>query len=1179
MTGRTASKGNLDARRVTRTNFALFASLVAALLVVIPARPCLAQQLYGTIRGVVRDPSGAVVPAARVAVTNTATGVSRHATTQADGSFEFLNLLAPSNYTVGIEKNGFHRYASTQISLNVNQVYVVNATLQVGATTQQVTVKATPAQIDTTTMQLGTSVTGQQIVNLPLNGRNWTQLQQLEPGVVASSDRFDTYSTNGAETQQNAYLINGADSMDAPLNEPGIIPSPDALSEFRMVTSTLNPEFSRNSGAIMNVLIKNGTNHFHGDAFEFYRDTTLDARSFFQSSVSPFHENEFGGTLGGPIVKDHTFFFVSYQGFREAVPQAFSVPTVFSAAERSGNFSADTGGAFPLMNPATGVPAVSPFPMVGESGTSYPAGTPYATLFPTGVIPTTDLNPLAVKLMNQFVPLPNAAANTYTFNPTTTEIQDQGIWRVDEDIRPSDSVWAYGLWQRQPSSDTLPFTGATLPGFADTNLRHYQEYTGDWTHTFGPTTLNEARLSYFRFNFDAVVPQNPLNPSTYGFTGIAPQTLTGASLPVISLTGLFTLGFSTNGPQPRIDQTYDFGDNFSKIWGSHTFKAGFTMERFEVFNPFYNNLGGNFTFNGAGTFSTGFPGADFLLGLPDSYAQGSGSIVNARGREYYSYAQDQWQIRHNLTLTYGLGWDIETPWQNLYAGGETMAAFRQGESSTIFPPVPAGSENPTTGAPVGFLYPGDPGINKYGGPAVPYTDFAPRAGFAWSPGSSERWSVRGGFGIYYNRTEEELALQGLTNPPFSTTAIGAAAVGGSPSLAAPFSGWCPVPGASPVACSAAQVFPFTPPAKGAVVNFGPYEPIGFGMNVMSTHFGVPMSENYNLTIERQLTPSTLLSLGYVGNVGHHLEGAYVLNPAGTAPGVNPGAAALGCTAFNLASCDPGSFALNPLVYGSTGYQVTDFNSNYNSLQVELNKRFSNGLQLLASYTWSRYFDYTSNLENSAFNDPGINPFDFNSMYAPSANDAPQRLVLSYYYTLPIYRFVHRFRRLTDGWTLTGIATFQHGFPVAVFDSADTSLTCDPAISFYACPDRANVTGTPIGIGNPRTYTIGGNPNYWFNPKAFAIPAAGTGIGNASRNPLYGPGINNWDIALLKDIPITESKYIELRLETYNTFNQVQFAAPSGDVNSPDTLGRIFGVQTGSTNGDGRVLQLGGKFYF
>jgi hypothetical protein len=1139
-----------------------------------------ADSLYASIRGEVTDPSGAVLPGVSLMATNVATGLSYTVVSDKDGNYSFLQLPI-GDYSLSARKRGFKVYQEKGVHLNLNQVLALNISLQLGVVSQSVTVEANQAQIQTTDMQLGTTVSGRQIVDLPLNGRNWTQLQQLEPGVVASSDRFLTYSTNGSETQQNSYLINGTDSNDISLNTPLVIPSPDAIGEFRMVTSTINPEYGRNSGAIINAAIKSGTNQFHGDAFEFYRDTFLDAKSWFEQQASPFHQNEFGGTLGGPIVKDHAFFFFSYQGLREKVPQAFSVPTVYTSAERTGDFSADTGGApFSSGN-------VSPFPMVDSNGVTQPAGTPYSSLFPTGVIPTADLNPLAVKLMSQFVPAANAPGNTYEFNPITTETSNQYIYRLDDQLRRNDALWLYGLYQTTPSQDTLPFFGATVPGFAENAKRHYQEYTVAWNHTFSPTTLNEARFAYLRFNFVAVNPVNPIDPTSYGFTGITPQVPSIASLPVMNVSGFFSLGFSSDGPQPRIQNTYQFTDNFSKVWGHHTFKAGFSMERLEINNPFYSNLSGTFSYNGAGVFTTGNPGADFLLGIPDSYAQGSGSITRGRGREYYSYVQDQWQVRPSLTLTLGTGWDIETPWRNLYANGEVMGAWRPGEQSKVIPT-----------APVGFVYPGDPGINKYGGPTVHYRDFAPRFGFAWSPGVEHNWSIRGGIGLYYNRSEEELILQNLAEPPFSLSSGGATAIS-SPAFATPFSSVNPSAVGSTPAGTISNPFPFTPPAPGAAVDFTPYEPIGFDFNSQTPNFTSARVTNFNLTIERQLSPSTVVSLGYVGSIGRHEEGAYNGNMAGQAPGVNPAAAAYNggtCTTgllLQLASvCPqagmPGGTPYPLAVYGQPGIQASAYNSNYNSLQAQFTRRLSKGLQVNAAYTWSRYFDETSNLESNAFNFPGINPFDVRSMYGPSASDAPQRFVVSYSYTLPFYSLTHRWRRLTGGWRLLGIYTLQHGFPVPVFNLLSTSLTCDVnGYSFYVCPDRANRTGTPLSIGNPRNYTIGGLPNYWFNPAAFSIPDPGTGIGNANRNPLYGPGINYTDMAIEKDVHFTESKYLELRLETFNTFNHANFANPatpgfSSEDASPidaSTFGRIFGVQTLTTNGDGRVVQLGAKVYF
>jgi hypothetical protein len=1072
-------------------------------------------------------------------------------------------------------------------------------------------------------------ISGNQIVDIPLNGRNWTQLMQLQPGVQASSDRFGAgaYSTNGSETQQNAFLINGTDSNDSSLNTPLVIPSPDSIGEVSMVSSTINPEYGRNSGSIINAAIKNGTNQFHGSAFEFYRDTFLDAPAWFETTATPFHLNEYGGTVGGPIIKDHAFFFFSYQGLHERTPDA-GAPTstpVFTPQERTGDFS-DLG---PLYNPTTNPePAGSPCgpnyngpfgpnPLPYAIGTAA-AGTAWCAAFPTGVLPGTALNALSLKLMNQFVPPPNNG-NNYQFNPVTTETSNQYIYRVDERLRAQDNIWFYGLYQNTPSVDSIPFTGSTLPGMAENAKRHYQEYTADYTHTFSPTTLNELRFSYLRFNFVAVNPVNPINPTAYGFTGINPQNAAIASLPVLNVQNLFELGFSSNGPQPRIQNTYQVADNFSKVWGHHTFKAGFSMERLEINNPFYSNLSGNFQFDASGVFSTNASGADFLLGLPDTYSQGSGSIIRGRGREYYAYVQDQWQIRPSLTLTLGSGYDVETPWRNLYADGEITGAWRPGQQSTVLPT-----------APVGFVYPGDAGINKYGGVNVPYKDFAPRFGFAWSPGGGHNWSVRGGIGIYYNRSEEELTLQTLLNPPFALGTIGANSIS-SPQLANPFVSVNPAPVPAPnsgpcsntnpclASGSKPNPFPFIPPAKGAKIDFTPFAPLGFDWVSSQSNLTTPRATNFNLNVQRQISKSTIVSVGYVGSIGRHEEGAYNANMAGTPAGTNPLSAASGCPfGLILQVCPlqtpvsfnpntfvytngapvPGATPYNIGLYGQPGIEATDYNSNYHSLQAEVNRHFSNGIQLQVAYTWSRYFDETSSLEGSAFDFPGINPYNPRFTYAPSQNDAPQRLVISYKYTLPFYKLSgHRFRRLTDDWNVVGIYTLQHGFPIPVFDLGGHSLTCDDnGFSFFTCPDRPDQVA-PVKIVNPRTYqgptqapNAGqGNPgNYWFTngATAFTVNAPGSGFGTANRNPIYGPGINYGDMAIEKDIRIDEGKSVELRFETFNTFNHANFAPPGNVGASEDasflstpTFGEIFGVRQLTTNGDGRVVQLGAKIYF
>jgi hypothetical protein len=1170
----------------------LFSFLAFGLFWTMPAH---ADNLYASIRGTVVDPSGAVVPAANLTATNLATGLSYKATSSADGLFSFLQLPI-GDYSVRAEKPGFKGFTAAHIHLDLDQVFNLKVPMELGTTSETITVEANPTQVETTSMELGTTVTGSQITDIPLNGRNWTQLMQLQPGVEASNDRFGAgaYSTNGSETQQNEFLINGTDSNDAALNVPLVIPSPDAIGEFDLVSSTINPEYGRNSGAIVNAAIKSGTNQFHGDVFEFYRDTFLDAPAWFAQGSgtghpvpSPFHQNQFGGVLGGPIYKDHAFFFFSYQGTRATEPQPGAVTSVpvFSDAERGGDFSGATGGA-PFTPPVSGV---SPFALVGANGTTYPAGTAYSTLFPTGVIPTADLNPLAVKLMNQYVPPANAAGNNYTFSPVESLKQDQYLGRIDWKATENDAVWVYGLHENFPFLDSVPFSGADLPGFASTNPETTHEFTTSWTHTFNPTTLNEARVAYLRFDFTANEPLNTLNPTAYGFAGITPQVASLESLPVINLAegGFFTIGFSNDGPQPRVQDTYQFTDNFSKVVGRHTLKAGFNMDRLSINNPFYNSMNGSYTFSGAGTFSTGNAGADFLLGIPDSYSQGSGSTLRDRAQEYYSYVQDQWQMKPNLTLTIGTGWDIETPQKNIYADGEAMAAYRPGQQSTVFPT-----------APVGLVFPGDKGINSYGGPTVHYSDFAPRFGFAWSPFNNHNWSVRGGIGLYYNRTEGETVLQTLGTPPFSLSYSGISTViAAPPNFGNPFASQNPgdvtyttSAGKTTVPSgTTAQVFPFTPPTKGSSPDFTPFEPIGFNLSESDPKMTSPRATNFNLNVQYQVSKSTIASIGYVGSIGRHEEGNYNLNPAGVYPGVNfnPIAQKCGSDIF-LAECTGGaSFQLGAYtnVMGQPGVFATAWSSNYNSLQASISRRFSGGLQFQIAYTYSRAFDYISNFENGGelFSGPGLNAYNFAQNYGPAATDAPQRLVANYMYTLPFYKYGHHWKALTDDWNITGIATFQSGFPVAVFTNAYNDLQYSYPDAFYENPGHGELTGAPLQINHdPRASIKTGGPGDWVNPAAFAIPTTGT-IGDANRNPFYGPGLNFWDMALEKSIHFTESKYLQLRLETFDTFNHANFGPPNStqgtNVVGAGNFGQISSVQTITTNGDGRVVQIAGKLYF
>jgi hypothetical protein len=659
----------------------------------------LADEVYARIRGTVTDASGAVVQEAEVTATNTGTGLSKKVASDADGSFQFLQLPV-GTYDVSVTASGFRRFMAQHIVLELNQVYNLQAALEVGQVAETVTVEANPMQVESSVTQLQTVVGSQKIVDLPLISRDWTQLQQLVPGVVAGDDRFGTvsrgnaYASNGSQSQQNSFLIDGADSNDIAINTPIIIPSPDAIQEFNFVTNTINPEYGRNSGGVLNAVIKSGTNQFHGGAFEFFRDTSLNDPNFFRQP-NVFHQNQYGGTLGGPVAKDRTFFFLSYQGTRASQAQALpgnTLPTVFSQAQRD--------GYFPDIATST---AKSPIPLLGENRETFPAGTPYNAIFPTGHIPMQDINPISQKLLAAYVPLPNAPANLYSYSPVATQTIEQGIAKIDHHFGQNDAVWVSTFIEDNPQVRALSFGGSNLPGFTEDDTVTSKSFTAAWTHTFSPTTLNELRASYVRTNFDSGEPATPVSPASLGFAGINPQNTVGVGVPFIGINGYFNLGFGTEGPAPRIDEVYQLTDNLSKVIGGHTFKFGFTGERFSVSNPFSFENNGAYNFSGTGLYSTGDPGADFLLGIPDSYVQSSGSHQVERTYEYYFYAQDSWKVRRDLTLNYGLGYQIDTPMQKKYFGGEALNCFRPGQQSTVFPT-----------APVGLDFPGDKGCTSSG---------------------------------------------------------------------------------------------------------------------------------------------------------------------------------------------------------------------------------------------------------------------------------------------------------------------------------------------------------------------------------------------------------------------------------------------------------------------------------
>lgn len=1172
-----------------------------------PRQAC-AQNVYAAIHGTVTDATGAVIPGATVTATDTSTGIVTRATTDNHGYYIFPQLHIGGPYTVGISKPGFQTHLSTGLTLNVNANRGVDAVLKVGSTAQTVEVRAPAVQVETSDTQMKTVIRAHQIQQLPLLGRDVLTLTKTAPGVVEASDAIGGYSTNGSQTQQNSYLLGGADVNDTPLQDAGITPNPDALAEVNVVTSTINPEFARNSGAIVNEVIKSGTNQFHGNGFEYYRDTFMNNGGYFAQKRPQYHQNLFGGTLGGPIFKNRAFFFMAYQGSRRGngVTQSTRVPA--EGQIENGDFTNDTNQLAPPPPPnapadwdQNGVAGLStngiPFPMQGTNGPC-PAGTPWSDCFPITngqvLIPTSNYNSIAANLAQKYIPDPNTNLGgnaLYTFNSPNTFKSDQGIIRIDAHLSQHDMLWASTLFQSSPSFNGLSFLGSDLPGFAENDAEHFKIFNASYTHVFNSTTLNELRAGYYRFNFAAVEPAQVVPPSSLGFS-INPQDPSVASVPLMSLQGLFTLGFSNNGPQPRKDENLLFMDNFSKVVGNHNLKFGAHVERFVVSNPYFANNSGAYSFNGTGEFSSGDPLIDFMLGIPDSFNQSSGGFINARAWELYFYAQDNWKVSDTFTLNYGIASDTETPFANLQYGGLGVTCWAPTGQSTVYPT-----------APPGLLYPGDPGCNKNGGPTTKWNHFAPRAGFAWSPDSGPRllvgapgehkFSLRGGFGVYFNRDAEEAQLQNLLAPPTGLSSQGAADVGGSPSFADPYQDVANRPG-----LSEPNKFPFTPPPAGTPVDFNSFEPLG--LSSISPNYTVPYTYNFNLNVQRSLPSNMVLEIAYVGSLGRKLPRAYEadrITPAGHAacladPTCVDSRADYLSFFYPQYFTQPGVNTDGNPYYISIGRPYTDGASNYNSLQVQLTKLTTHNLYFSVAYTYSHSLDNASGLESSGFNGfgPGngvgtnwVPGFQYLS-YGDSDFDARHRIVFMYNYGIPLPHSWNQHvlpREVLGGWHLTGITALQTGFPVTINEFGDNnSLYCNGyAVSYYACADVPQTSTFHIPSLNPRK-----SGGYWFNSSPFSPEPIGT-FGNTKRNFFHGPGYNYTNLSLYKDFAlgaVGTPRYIELRLESYNAFNHANFAQPDGWFNDGPSFGQITSVIQPIGSDDpqpGRVVQLAGKFYF
>jgi len=1225
--------------RFLRDSFLLPALGLAAgayLAVNLSAPAAQAQNVYATIHGSVTDSSGALLANASVTALNTSTGILSKAATDSKGYYTFAQLQTGGPYTVTVQAPGFETFEKTGITLLVNDSIAVDALLRVGSATQTVQVQAGAIQVATSETQLKMDITSSTIEELPLLGRDASILEKTAPGVVEVPDRFGNPEANGAQSQQSEFTLDGVDVNDVALQDQAVYPNPDALAEVAVVQGLLNPQYSRNSGTVISETLKSGTNAFHGDGFEFYRDTFMNDGGWGTLQRPEYHQNIFGGTLGGPIFKNKWFFFVAYQGLRNrtGAPQ---VTTVFSPGQVGGNFTPDVNYSW---NTSSGAPATNnqlnstdPAAVSGLSTNPMPfaiagcaAGTlwdecPSLTTSSVG-IGTGQWNSLAAKLTGAYVPPSNQISTNQfgiasyldNFNTANRHAQDQGILRTDYHPTANDTIWASSLFQSAPNRVELPFGGATLPGFDQVDSAHIKVFNADYTHSFNSTTLNDLRAGYFRFNFSDVNPAVVTPPASVGFD-IAPQDpLSG--IPNLELGPYFTLGFSFEGPQPRKDSNLLGSDTFTKILGNHTLVFGATYEQFGVDNPYYADNNGVYQYNGKGTYSSGDPAIDFLLGIPDNYLQASGSIIDAIAHEYYLFAQDSWKVTRDLSLNYGIGWDAESPWGNHQYAGHGITCWNLGtQTSNVYP-----------GGPPGLQYAGDPGCNTFGEAYTRWHDLAPRIGFDWSPGSgpaalvgapgSHNFSLRGGFGLFFNRDSEEESLQNLSSPPYFFESHGAADVGGSPAFVDPFAD---VTGNAAV--SEPNPFPYSLPPFGQALNWPNYAEGDFS-NVTPNYLP-SYAYNFFLGVQRALPGNEILGVQYVGSLGRKLprvtEGdpitaagqssclsSTITLPTATGPATFP-CAALGAAIhlyFPQYAAQPaivpgsaGPTSPNGIPwYLSVGNQLSNGASSYNSLQVLLTKTVSHGLYLTAAYTYSHALDNDSGYESSsgtaAPNSVGVSngrpvnwvPGFSYLNYGSSDYDARQRLVLSYNYEVPLTAALRDnavIQQALGSWHITGVTALQTGFPVTVGQpGAFASLWCDE-FTYYGCPDVPEWTGNRPKLMNPRT-----SPgNTFFDTTQFSSEPTGT-FGNTPRNFFHGPGYNYTNLELYKDFHLNgETRYIQLRLESYNVFNHANFAQPDGSF-TDSTFGESLSVVSpgsfGATAGDpqpGRATQIAAKLYF
>jgi len=1152
----------------------------------------------GSISGTIIDPSGAVVPGVNLTATNPATGIQNTTKTDVKGFYSFPSL-AVGRYDLKIEAPGFHEQERKGLTIDADSELRDDVTMTMAEKQQELTVSdsAGEVQLETVSTQMGDVVNSGKMTAVALNGRSYTDLLALQPGIVPMSTQTPdsvvmagasvaiapsgglnpgNQSISGQREDANGFVVNGGDVKELMNGGSSIIPNLDSIAEFRVLTNNFDAEYGNYSGGIVNVITKSGDNMLHGTAFEFLRNTALDARNFFSPDRSFYRQNQFGGTAGGPIRKNKLFFFGDYQGTRSDQGLDTGLIAVPTLAERTGNLSGVAGsltGAVSgpyLANLLTqklgyGVSANEPYYMSGCVSSAQ-------CVFPNAIIPQRAWSAPAGNLL-QYIPLPNTGAGSFSSaSEGETTRDDKGSFRVDGNSTRWGMLSAYYFFDDYTVNNPYPTGqgGASVPGFNALNLGRSQLINLGDTRTFGATAVNELRLSYMRDSNNVGQPAGGVGPSlaSQGFeTGVGTPGIVPLAPSIEGIENVIFNSFVMGTPITNLKQannTFSASDNYSRILGGHSLKAGLELSYEQV------NVNPNPTFNGSFLFSgtqTGSDFADFLIGVASNYNQADSQAYYIRHRYAGGFAQDSWRVRSNLNLNYGVRWDRMEYWSEKY---NQIPTFLPGEQSTVYP-----------NALPGLVYPTDPGVPTT---LVPSSNrFSPRLGLAWSPGASKgllgkivggpgKTSIRAGYGIFYSVIEGNTMAIDEPQPPYGLSYTSP----GPPLFATPFR-----------TASNGQFlgnpFPLTFPPLNATashpnssVDFSGYIPQA-GMTAPVPWNTYPYNENYFFSIERQITDTTLFSVSYVGSQAHHLLSVYSANPGNPALCLalsNPSAVAPGSP-----TCGPfGEDTVYTTAAGQTiqgtrsglgpdfsndDYDASIGNSNYNSFQTSV-RHSGKRLSLTVGYTFSKSID-----QSSSISDP-LNPFDFSATRALSAFDLKHNFVASYLYQLPGGNFSGKLKFVTQGWSVSGITRATSGFPVTMSTSGDNSLMGSiPNGVNNRTLDLPDYNGAPISLnGNPR------NALPYFNVTAFTDNALGT-PGNASRRSFYGPGALNFDLALLRNFKFTETKALQFRLESFNTFNHAQFFGPASVEGNVDNalFGQVIKAQPP------RLLQVALKLMF